>query len=529
MTHSAVKTLTQLENHQEFIQRHIGPDTAETEAMLAELGVSTIAELIAQTVPSDIRLPAPLAIGGSRTETDALTYLKQAAAKNKVFKSYIGMGYHPTLTPNVILRNVLENPGWYTAYTPYQPEIAQGRLEALLNFQQLTLDLTGMDLASASLLDEATAAAEAMALAKRVTKNKSDTYFVADDVHPQTLGVVKTRAEMFGFNVIVGKAADAVNHDVFGALLQYPSTTGDIRNDAALITALQANKAIVAVATDPLALLLLKSPGELGADVVLGSAQRLGVPMAFGGPHSAFFGTRDAYKRSMPGRIIGVSKDRRGNAALRMAMQTREQHIRREKANSNICTAQVLLANIASFYAVYHGPQGLKNIAERIHRCADLFAAGLKSHGVTIENQHWFDTLTFKVADRNAVIQRALQAGVNLRTDLPQTLSVSFNEATSAADITELFDIVLGSGHGLNVATLDAELVKQGSASIPADLVRTDAVLTHTVFNQYHSETEMLRYIKRLENKDLALNHSMISLGSCTMKLNATSEMIPIT
>lgn len=529
MTHSAVKTLTQLENHQEFIQRHIGPDTAETEAMLAELGVSTIAELIAQTVPSDIRLPAPLAIGDSRTEADALTYLKQAAAKNKVFKSYIGMGYHPTLTPNVILRNVLENPGWYTAYTPYQPEIAQGRLEALLNFQQLTLDLTGMDLASASLLDEATAAAEAMALAKRVTKNKSDTYFVADDVHPQTLGVVKTRAEMFGFNVIVGKAADAVNHDVFGALLQYPSTTGDIRNDAALIAALQANKAIVAVATDPLALLLLKSPGELGADVVLGSAQRLGVPMAFGGPHSAFFGTRDAYKRSMPGRIIGVSKDRRGNAALRMAMQTREQHIRREKANSNICTAQVLLANIASFYAVYHGPQGLRNIAERIHRCADLFAAGLKSQGVTIENQHWFDTLTFKVADRDAVIQRALQAGVNLRTDLPQTLAVSFHEATSAADIAELFDIVLGAGHGLKIDVLDAELVEQGSVSIPAELVRTDAVLTHTVFNQYHSETEMLRYIKRLENKDLALNHSMISLGSCTMKLNATAEMIPIT
>lgn len=529
MTHSAVKTLSQLANNGEFIQRHIGPDASETAAMLAELGVSSVAELITQTIPADIRLPAPLAIGDSRTEADALAYLKQAAAKNKIFKSYIGMGYHPVLTPNVILRNVLENPGWYTAYTPYQPEIAQGRLEALLNFQQLTLDLTGMDLASASLLDEATAAAEAMALAKRVSKSKSDAYFVADDVHPQTIDVIKTRAEMFGFDVIVGKAADAENHDVFGALIQYPTTHGDIRHDQALIAALQAKKAIVAVAADIMALLLLKSPGELGADVVLGSAQRFGVPMAFGGPHSAFFATRDAYKRSMPGRIIGVSKDRRGNPALRMAMQTREQHIRREKANSNICTAQVLLANIASFYAVYHGPQGLKNIAERIHRQADIFAAGLKAKGVNIVNNHWFDTITFSVADRAAVIERAVTAGVNLRTDIADTLAVSFHEATSAADLAQLFDIVLGNGHGLDVNTLDQAIVQQGSASIPAELVRTSAVLTHPVFNQYHSETEMLRYIKKLENKDLALNHSMISLGSCTMKLNATAEMIPIT
>lgn len=529
MTHSAVKTLSQLANNGEFIQRHIGPDASETAAMLAELGVSSVAELITQTIPADIRLPAPLAIGDSRTEADALAYLKQAAAKNKIFKSYIGMGYHPVLTPNVILRNVLENPGWYTAYTPYQPEIAQGRLEALLNFQQLTLDLTGMDLASASLLDEATAAAEAMALAKRVSKSKSDAYFVADDVHPQTIDVIKTRAEMFGFDVIVGKAADAENHDVFGALIQYPTTHGDIRHDQALIAALQAKKAIVAVAADIMALLLLKSPGELGADVVLGSAQRFGVPMAFGGPHSAFFATRDAYKRSMPGRIIGVSKDRRGNPALRMAMQTREQHIRREKANSNICTAQVLLANIASFYAVYHGPQGLKNIAERIHRQADIFAAGLKAKGVNIVNNHWFDTITFSVADRAAVIERAVTAGVNLRTDIADTLAVSFHEATSAADLAQLFDIVLGNGHGLDVNTLDQAIVQQGSASIPAELVRTTAVLTHPVFNQYHSETEMLRYIKKLENKDLALNHSMISLGSCTMKLNATAEMIPIT
>jgi len=529
MTNSAVKTLSQLANHEEFIQRHIGPDAAETAAMLSELGVDTMEALIAQTVPADIRLTTPLATGDARNETEALAYLKQAASKNKMFKSYIGMGYHPTLTPNVILRNVLENPGWYTAYTPYQPEIAQGRLESLLNFQQLTLDLTGMELASASLLDEATAAAEAMALAKRVTKSKSNLYFIADDVHPQTIDVVRTRAEMFGFDIMVGSAAEAAEQDVFGALIQYPSTNGDIRNDSALIAALQAKKAIVAVATDPMALMLLKAPGQLGADVVLGSAQRFGVPMAFGGPHAAFFATRDAYKRSMPGRIIGVSKDRRGNAALRMAMQTREQHIRREKANSNICTAQVLLANMASFYAVYHGPQGLKNIAERIHRSTDIFAAGLKAKGVNIVNAHWFDTLTFTVADRDAVIARALAAGINLRTDVAQSLAVSFNEATTAGDIAELFDVVLGHGHGIDVAALDSAIVAEGSTSIPADLRRVDSVLGHPVFNQYHSETEMLRYIKKLENKDLALNHSMISLGSCTMKLNATAEMIPVT
>jgi glycine dehydrogenase len=529
MTNSAVKTLSQLANHDEFIQRHIGPDAAETAAMLNELGVDSIEALIAQTVPADIRLTTPLATGPARTEADALAVLKQAAAKNKMFKSYIGMGYHPTLTPNVILRNVLENPGWYTAYTPYQPEIAQGRLESLLNFQQLTLDLTGMELASASLLDEATAAAEAMALAKRVTKSKSNLYFISDDVHPQTIDVVKTRAEMFGFDIVVGKAADAATHDVFGALIQYPATNGEIRNDSELIAQLQAKKAIVAVATDPMALMLLKAPGQLGADVVLGSAQRFGVPMAYGGPHAAFFATRDAYKRSMPGRIIGVSKDRRGNQALRMAMQTREQHIRREKANSNICTAQVLLANMASFYAVYHGPQGLKNIALRIHRNADIFAAGLQTKGVALVNQHWFDTITFKVANRADVINRALAAGVNLRTDVADSLAVSFHEATSSSDIAELFDIVLGAGHGLNVDTLDSAIVKDGSKSIPAELQRNDSVLGHPVFNQYHSETEMLRYIKKLENKDLSLNHSMISLGSCTMKLNATAEMIPVT
>jgi glycine dehydrogenase len=529
MTNSAVKTLSQLANHEEFIQRHIGPDAAETAAMLNELGVDSMEALIAQTVPADIRLTTPLATGPAMSEAEALARLKKSASKNKMFKSYIGMGYHPTLTPNVILRNVLENPGWYTAYTPYQPEIAQGRLESLLNFQQLTLDLTGMELASASLLDEATAAAEAMALAKRVTKSKANLYFIADDVHPQTIDVVKNRAEMFGFDIVVGKAEEAVNHEVFGALIQYPTTHGDIRNDSALIAQLQAKKAIVAVATDPMALLLLKAPGQLGADVVLGSAQRFGVPMAYGGPHAAFFATRDAYKRSMPGRIIGVSKDRRGNAALRMAMQTREQHIRREKANSNICTAQVLLANMASFYAVYHGPQGLKNIAQRIHRSADIFAAGLTAKGVTIVNAHWFDTITFKVADRAAVIQRALDAGVNLRTDVADSLAVSFNETTSSADIAELFDIVLGAGHGVSVDALDNSIVADGSKSIPADLVRNDSVLGHPVFNQYHSETEMLRYIKKLENKDLSLNHSMISLGSCTMKLNATAEMIPVT
>ncbi|GAB3018491.1 aminomethyl-transferring glycine dehydrogenase [Bowmanella dokdonensis] len=523
-------SLSQLEQKQDFVRRHIGPGEAEMASMLETVGASSLDDLIQQTVPAAIRLPQPLKLGESQTETEALANLKAMAKKNKIFRSHIGMGYHDTLTPNVILRNVLENPGWYTAYTPYQPEIAQGRLQALLNFQQMTIDLTGLPLASASLLDEGTAAAEAMALAKRVSKNKkANLFFIADDVHPQTINVVQTRAEMFGFETLVAPADEATQHDLFGALLQYPGTTGAITHLETLIKDLQANKTVVTVAADIMSLVLLKSPGEMGADAVLGSAQRFGVPMGYGGPHAAFFATRDEHKRSLPGRIIGVSQDTRGKPALRMALQTREQHIRREKANSNICTAQVLLANMASFYAVYHGPKGLKTIASRIHRMTDILATGLKQKGLALLNSTWFDTITVKVDNKDEIVKRALAAEVNLRTDLDGMLGVSLDETTTRADIAKLFDIFLGEGHGLEVAKLDAAITTEGSHSIPLELLRTTDILTHEVFNSYHSETEMLRYIKSLEDKDLALNHSMISLGSCTMKLNATAEMIPVT
>lgn len=523
-------TLKQLENHGEFIARHIGPRADETTEMLAELGVSSLEELIQDTVPGAIRREPFLSIGAPMTERDALAKLKTIASKNKVYTSFIGLGYYDTLVPNVILRNVLENPGWYTAYTPYQPEIAQGRLQAILNFQQMTMDLTGLDLASASLLDEATAAAEAMAMAKRVSKSKSNSFYVADTVFPQTIDVVKTRAEHFGFDVIVGSAQDAVNHDIFGALLQYPDRYGQIDDLEHLIGAIQAKQGIVAVAADIMSLVMLKAPGEMGADMVLGSAQRFGVPMGYGGPHAAFFATRDKYKRSLPGRIIGVSKDSRGNLALRMAMQTREQHIRREKANSNICTAQVLLANMASFYAVYHGPQGLKSIAERIHRLTDIVALGLQDKGIKVTNSHWFDTLTFRLeGDTDAVLARAEQAEINLRVDGNGQFGVSLDEAKSRHDVATLFSVLFGAEHGLDIDALDARVAAGEVTSIPANLNRESAILEHPVFNSYHSETEMLRYIKQLENKDLSLNHSMISLGSCTMKLNATAEMIPIT
>ncbi|MBO2583703.1 aminomethyl-transferring glycine dehydrogenase [Shewanella algae] len=523
------QTLTQLEQHELFIRRHIGSDALQQQEMLNYVGAESLEDLTAQIVPGSIRLNRDLAVGEACGEAEGLAYIKGLAKQNKVFKSYIGMGYYGTEVPNVILRNVLENPGWYTAYTPYQPEIAQGRLEAVLNFQQMSMDLSGLDLASASLLDEATAAAEAMALAKRVSKaKKANIFFVADDVFPQTLDVVKTRAECFGFEVVVGPAEEALNHELFGALFQYSGKTGELNDQRELFAKLREQKAIVAVAADIMSLVLLKSPGSLGADVVFGSAQRFGVPMGYGGPHAAFFVTRDEHKRSMPGRIIGVSKDSRGNTALRMAMQTREQHIRREKANSNICTAQILLANMASFYAVYHGPQGLKTIAERIHRLTDILAAGLKAKGIELVNASWFDTLTFKVADKDAVLARAVAAESNLRIDAEGNLGVSLDETTTADDLAALFDIILGAGHGLDVAALDAEILAKGSESIPAALLRDEAILTHPTFNSFHSETEMLRYIKRLENKDLALNHSMISLGSCTMKLNATAEMLPI-
>ncbi|WP_448211073.1 aminomethyl-transferring glycine dehydrogenase [Colwellia sp. MEBiC06753] len=522
-------TLTDLEQTQDFIRRHIGPNEAQTQAMLNDIGAESVDALIDEIVPANIRLADLPAIEESKTEVQALSDLKAVASKNQVNKTYIGLGYYGTLTPNVILRNVLENPGWYTAYTPYQPEIAQGRLESLLNYQQMCLDLTGLDLASASLLDEGTAAAEAMALAKRVSKNKkSNLFFIAEEVFPQTIDVVKNRADMFGFDVVVAPAADVENHDVFGALLQYPAASGEITDISVLIEKVHANKGIVAVAADIMSLVLLKAPGELGADVVIGSSQRFGVPMGYGGPHAAFFTTSDQYKRSMPGRIIGVSRDTRGNAALRMAMQTREQHIRREKANSNICTAQVLLANMAAFYAVYHGPKGLKTIASRINRLADILCLGTASKGLTADHANYFDTLTFTVSNKDEIVTRALAANVNLRTDVDGKVSVSIDETTTRQDVAVLFDILLGAGHGLDVAALDQQIIDCGHSSIPANLVRESEILTHPVFNSHHSETEMLRYIKKLENKDLALNHSMISLGSCTMKLNATAQMIPV-
>lgn len=523
-------TLQQLENHDEFIGRHIGPSADEQAAMLAELGADSLEALTKDTVPGSILREPFITVGEPQTEREALAKLKAIAKKNKIYTSFIGMGYYDTLVPNVILRNVLENPGWYTAYTPYQPEIAQGRLESLLNFQQMTIDLTGLELASASLLDEATAAAEAMAMAKRVSKSKSNAFFVGDNVYPQTIDVVKTRAEMFGFEVIVAPVAEATQHDVFGALLQYPDRQGQLHNLEQTIAALQSNNAIVAVAADFMSLVLLKSPGEMGADMVLGSAQRFGVPMGYGGPHAAFFATRDKFKRSLPGRIIGVSRDSRGNQALRMAMQTREQHIRREKANSNICTAQVLLANMAAFYAVYHGPQGLRTIASRIHRLTDIVALGLKDKGVELLTSTWFDTLTFKLeGNTDAILARTDKAQLNLRVDGNGVFGVSLDEAKTRDDVARLFDAILGEDHGLDIATLDARVAAGEVESIPAELQRQSEILTHPVFNSYHSETEMLRYIKQLENKDLALNHSMISLGSCTMKLNATAEMIPVT
>ncbi|WP_259758686.1 aminomethyl-transferring glycine dehydrogenase [Pseudomonas sp. GCEP-101] len=524
---SNTPSLSQLHQPDAFLARHLGPDAAEQHAMLDTLGLGSRDDLIVQTVPPAIRLNRPLDLPAALDEQGALAKLKGYAQKNELWTSLIGTGYYGTLTPTVILRNVLENPGWYTAYTPYQPEIAQGRLESLLNFQQMTIDLTGLDLASASLLDEATAAAEAMALAKRVAKAKSNLFFVDAHCHPQTISVVQTRAEAFGFDVVVDEVDNLGQHAVFGALLQYPDTRGEIRDLRSVIDALHAQQAIACVASDLLALLLLTPPGELGADVVLGSAQRFGVPMGYGGPHAAFFACRDDYKRAMPGRIIGVSKDARGNTALRMALQTREQHIRREKANSNVCTSQVLLANIASLYAVYHGPQGLKRIAQRVHRLTAVLAAGLAAKGVKRVNQHFFDTLTLDVgAQQQAIIERARAARVNLRIVGEDRLGVSLDETTSADTLASLFDILLGAGHGLDVAQLDAGKVADG---IPAALQRSSGYLSHPVFNRHHSETEMLRYLRQLEGKDLALNQAMIPLGSCTMKLNATSEMIPIT
>ncbi|WP_312717077.1 aminomethyl-transferring glycine dehydrogenase [Stutzerimonas nitrititolerans] len=520
-------SLSQLQQPDAFLRRHLGPDESEQKAMLETLGLTSREQLIEQTVPPAIRLRGELALPPALDEQGALARLRSYAEQNQLWTSLIGMGYYGTITPPVILRNLLENPGWYTAYTPYQPEISQGRLEALLNFQQLTIDLTGLDLANASLLDEATAAAEAMTLARRMAKNKSNRFFVDENCHPQTLSVMQTRAEAFGFELVVGTLDDLAGQDVFGALLQYPDTHGEIRDLRPAIEQLHAGQALACVAADLLSLLLLTPPGELGADVVLGSSQRFGVPMGYGGPHAAYFATRDEFKRAMPGRIIGVSKDARGNVALRMALQTREQHIRREKANSNICTAQVLLANIASCYAVYHGPEGLRRIAQRTHRLTAILASALEQGGIKRLNTHFFDTLTLEVGGAQAaILESARAARINLRILGRGKLGVSLDETSDETTVEQLLAIFLGADHKVDVNALDAGEIASG---IPPQLQRSSGYLSHPVFNSHHSETEMLRYLKQLENKDLALNQAMIPLGSCTMKLNATSEMIPIT
>ncbi|QFU01767.1 Glycine dehydrogenase (decarboxylating) [Halomonas sp. THAF5a] len=524
------RRLADLAAHDAFLQRHNGPTADDVAGMLETLGMASLPALMEATVPAGIRLGRELDLDPPKGEAEALDYLHRLARQNRVARSYIGQGYYDTHLPTVIQRNVLENPGWYTAYTPYQPEISQGRLEGLLNFQQMVMDLTGMELANASLLDEATAAAEAMALCKRANKKaRSNTFFVADDVFPQTLDVVRTRAAWFGFDLVVAPAEELAEHDVFGALLQYPGDGGRVRDLAPLIEAARERGVMTCVAADIMGLVLLKEPGALGADMVVGSAQRFGVPMGFGGPHAAFFATTDKLKRSIPGRIIGVSQDSRGATALRMAMQTREQHIRREKATSNICTAQALLANIAGFYAVYHGAEGLRTIASRIHRLTTILATGLMEKGVSLAHDSWFDTLRLTGVDAGRIHGRAMAHDVNLRYFADGDVGLSLDETTTAHDLDVLFDVLLDEEHGLGVRELDDRVLAEGLTGIPAACARESAFLTHPTFQRYRSETEMLRYLKRLENKDLSLAHAMIPLGSCTMKLNATSEMIPIT
>ena len=514
-------SLRELEHSHAFVERHIGPNDAEIAQMLDVVGHASLDALTDAIVPAGIKSPAPLDLPESLTEVQALAKIRAIADKNQVFRTFIGQGYYGTLTPNVILRNVLENPAWYTAYTPYQAEISQGRMEALINFQTLCADLTGMEIANASLLDEATAAAEAMTLAKRSAKSKSDTFFVHDAVHPQTLELLRTRAEPMGIVLRVGTPAEAMEAEAYGVLLQYPDTFGHIGDYKALADAVHARGGLVAVATDLLALTLIAAPGEWGADIVVGNSQRFGVPFGFGGPHAAFMACRDAYKRSMPGRLIGVSVDAQGNAAYRLTLQTREQHIRREKATSNICTAQVLLAVMASMYAVYHGPEGLTRIARRTHRLAAILAAALRGAGVNV-GEHFFDTLHVKDIDAKAIHAKAAAARINLRAIDSDAVGISLDETATRADI-----IALGQLFG---ATVDVDALDAATAdALPADLVRTSEFLTHPVFNTHHSEHELLRYLRSLADKDLAMDRTMIPLGSCTMKLNATAEMIPVT
>ncbi|HDY7856272.1 TPA: aminomethyl-transferring glycine dehydrogenase [Vibrio vulnificus] len=518
--------LQSLNTQHEFVGRHNGPNHADQQKMLSTINAESLDALIAQTVPAQIRLEKPMQLAEAQSEADMLASIKKFADLNQVKRTFIGQGYYNTFTPNVILRNVLENPGWYTAYTPYQPEISQGRLESLLNYQQMVMDLTGMDIANASLLDEATAAAEAMTLCQRAGKSKSKVFFVADDVHPQTIEVIKTRAKYFGFDVVIGNVDSLPQTEAFGALLQYPSTTGEVRDLTDVIAQAQANKTLVSVSTDLLASALVKPAGEMGADVVIGSAQRFGVPMGYGGPHAAFMATREQHKRTMPGRVIGVSIDAKGNQALRMAMQTREQHIRREKATSNICTAQALLANMASFFAVYHGEEGIRTIARRTHHMTAILAAGLTKSGYELAHNAFFDTITINTGDKTQTLYAKAQAAdINLRL-LDGQIGISFDETTTVADIDALFAIFDVKE---SVNALSTDIAGNEFAAIPEACRRTSRFLTHPVFNTHHSETQMMRYLKQLENKDFSLTHGMIPLGSCTMKLNAAAEMIPVT
>jgi glycine dehydrogenase len=507
-----------------FTQRHIGPNPDDIQQMLDILGLSNLDDLIDKTVPQAIRFHQTLNLPAAQSEYAALAKLKQIADKNQVYRSFIGMGYYDCITPTVIQRNILENPGWYTAYTPYQPEIAQGRLEALLNFQTMIIDLTGLEIANASLLDEGTAAAEAMSMSYGVCKNKSHNYFVSSECHPQTIDVLQTRAKPLGINIIIGDHQTFdFTETIFGAILQYPATDGTIYDYCDFITKSHAQGALVTVAADPLSLLLLTPPGELGADIAVGSTQRFGIPLGFGGPHAAYFATKEEYKRLVPGRIVGVSKDIHGKPALRLALQTREQHIRRDKATSNICTAQVLLAVMASMYAVYHGPDGLRAIAQNIHELTATLAAGLQKLGYKISSENFFDTLRVELGNTKleAILDAANERNINLRIFDNSTVGISLDETTTEADLIDLWQIF----------ALKDELpftVKELPIS-NSQLSRTSKYLTHPVFNRYHSETELLRYLHQLESKDLSLTTSMIPLGSCTMKLNATSEMIPVT
>lgn len=513
-----------------FVNRHNGPNADEIEQMLKVLGISTLDALIEQTIPAAIRLTRPLSLPQPQSEYAALAQLKSIASKNKIYRSFLGTGYYDCITPPVIQRNILENPGWYTAYTPYQAEIAQGRLEALLNFQTMIVELTGLEIANASLLDEGTAAAEAMSMSYGLCKNKTaNAFFVSNNCHPQTIEVVRTRAIPLGIEVIVeDHRLFEFNKPIFGALLQYPATDGTVYDYRDFIEASHQMGALVTVAADPLSLALLTPPGEFGADIAVGNTQRFGVPLGYGGPHAAYFATKEAYKRQIPGRIVGVSKDAQGKPALRLALQTREQHIRREKATSNICTAQVLLAVIASMYAVYHGPQGIRNIAQRIHQLTAILAEGLKRLNYTIDSEPFFDTIRLGVglASAEIVIQAAKTRQINLRWVGEGSIGISLDETTTIQDVIDLWQIFAAKD---KLPFTVEEIAKTVHFDYPIFFKRISSYLTDPIFNRYHSETELLRYLHRLEAKDLALNSSMIPLGSCTMKLNATAEMMPVT